>query len=448
MSDELTVSAVEAEELNDEFFSEYSKKLSAENAEKKTNQFTPREYEEIQYAGLESGQFKVFRCIGAPPDAETCGFKRRPFDSKEIYVISVKDDEGKKFTIKVPAPEAEKQFSHILHRLYATITESVYVNKKRVFKHEEKHPELWLAATKTGYKPEDGKSFSFATGLKPTKLIVMNVIDRQDDWCKENKHAKILARSLTYDDKGNTWAEPGVKSYGFTSSIVEIVGKYGNFEKYDLAIKKTGQKERPLDIKNASLFKEKDMMTELLNADGSIVDESIIQLGPLTEDERAYGLYDLDKLFRPTSYSRIIKRIPSVFRLCDACLGTHYYDELRTLAEKEVEEMKRLSEEKSNAEEVVQVQTENAAIKENVVARRVAEEEPVQQVETDFDVSVLKGYGLLTPEQQALIKNVSSNDDNITIEWARDDLKLLKCDCGVPSPESFNNCPACGASFV
>jgi hypothetical protein len=444
---DLTIDSVQSNDLNDEFFSAYSKKLAETNSNKGKT-FTPKEYENMECAGLETGHYRIVRCIGAPPDAEITGYKRRPHDAKEVYLITVRDDEGKKFNIRVPAPEVEKSFSHILHRLYSKVTESTYVNKKRIFKYEEKFPDLWAAVTKTGYKPEDGKMFSFATGLKPTKLIVMNVIDREDDWCEQNKHTKILARSVSVDSNGTVWSEDGVKAYGFIGPVGDVIAKYGSFEKYDIAIKKTGQKDRPMEVKNASLFKEKGLLTELLNADGSVPPEDVIKIGPLTEEERKYEVYDLDRFYRPTSYSKILKRIPSVFKLCDAYLGTNFYEELKGLAEKEVEEMKKLSAEQTAAQE----KAETAAINENLTStRRTFEESPVgnnSAMTTDFS-TVLKGYNLLTPEQKALIKNVNIENGNVEIEWSSGDLKLLKCDdCGTPSPESFSCCPTCGLLFV
>ena len=94
MSDETTNESVE---LDDAFFEAYAKKIKDENQSNGNGgkSYDPPEYEEIGYVGCERGVFTIVRLIGAPIGAESQGYKRKPYDPKEIIPCEVKDDEGK-----------------------------------------------------------------------------------------------------------------------------------------------------------------------------------------------------------------------------------------------------------------------------------------------------------------------------------------------------------------
>ena len=444
-------------DLDNSFFQAYANKIAADSKQNKgQSNFAPKEYDEIAYAGLETGVNKIYRCVGAPPGAETMGYQRKNYDPKQIMMIDVKDDEGKKFTVKLPLRE-DAIHNHILHRLYDKVAEVVWINKKKVFVNETKFPELWALITKGNYKPDDGYGYTIAAGYKSTTFTIMNVIDRQDDWCEKNKHTKILCREVNVDAKGTIWPKPGVKSFGFIKRVADLVGKYGDIRNYDISLKRTGDKEMPFDIKNASIYKEKDMLTELKNADGTIPDANIIVIGKLTDTEIAFEKYDLDKLYQPTSYTKLLKRVPALFKLTDACLGTKFFQELESLSEKEKEEWKRIYGDSNEQAENEQATTENKAINEAVkeektetpTKRRTAVG-PVQHL-SESKIALLKGWSKLPEAQKALISDIVLDGENVkNIEWVncKETETLLACDCGAASPEIFEVCPVCSASFM
>lgn len=464
-----------SETLSDDFFASYAKQMREEEESKKNNGgFEPQEYEEIGYCGLKSGISKIIRLVGAPIGSEKMGYKRQPTDAKEILQCEVKDDEGKRFTIKLPLPNyQDKNDNHLLTRLVLKVTEGTYVNKKLVHQNETKYPELWELVNKGGYTKDDGNSYTWGSGFKGIRVSIYNVIDREDDWCKNNKHTKILCRDLNIDDQNRVWAKPGIKSNGSINRITEVISKDGNFEKYDIAIKRTGQKDNPFVVVNASKMKDKDMLEEITNNDGSSVDEKLIVVGPLTAEEKNYERYDLDKLYQPTSYRKLLKRVPKVFKLCDACLGTNFYAELEVLAKKEQEEWDKINAEKEAEQEAA----EHAAIEK---AAGVTEEEAKEIYDNDplgpdavFGapaetpkaeepaptrrraastsvppyVALLKGYDNLTAELKARIVDAKQEGDKVVITWDRKD-DCLECDtCGAMSPESATHCPVCGVQF-
>jgi len=442
-------------DLDSSFFDAYSKKI-ADESKKSTGggNFSPKEYDEIGYVGLETGVNKILRFIGAPPGSESMGYVRKDYDPKQIMMCEVKDDDGKKFTIRLPLREDTPAHNHILHRLYDKVAEIAWINKKKVFVNENKYPDLWLALTKGGYKQEDGFSFSIAGGYKSTTFTVMNVIDRTDTWCADNKHTKVLCRDISTDAKGNSWPKPGVKSFGFIKQLAAIIGKYGDMQSYDIAIKRTGEQLNPFELKNASLYKDKDMMEELKNADGTLPEKDMIVSGPLSAEERAYSKYNLDKYYQPTSYTKLLKKIPSIFKLTDAHLGTHLYEELEQLSIKEKEEWARLY----PKEEADQVVAEQEAEENTAILNAVKEEAPKRRTAvgpatnlSDDKIALLKGWSKLDDHQKSLIRDIKVKDGQVTeIVWeVCDETKTLyACDCNLASPESFQSCPGCGASFI
>jgi hypothetical protein len=459
--------------LDDSVFKAYAKKIKDAADQPQNNNFPQRDYEDIEWSGLVAGVNKFYRLIGAPPSALPPS-KTRDFDAVEVFVCDVKADDGKRMQIRIPLKTDQQSNDHILHRLYARVTEADWVTvpgqtkKKKINKNQDKYPELWEAVTKTGFKPlTDGKSYQYASGLKGQQVAIFNVIDRNDDWCAANKHTKLLSKEVGVkvndDGKTNYYPKTGVPSFGFLQKLADQIAKYGNYENFDIAIKKTGEKTSPYELRNVSMLKSKDALEDVMNDDGSDINPEHIVIGPLTQEEIAYERYNLKHLFQPTSYSKILRRIPSVFKLCDACLGTTFYDELEKSSAAEKEEWKKLYGDAAAAQE----EDENAAITTalNEEAKPEDAPEPVPKaartrpavgpVAPSIDpkkLALLKGYSALTDEEKSWIKDVKVAADGTLDEIVWIDSQnesLLYCDnCNKMSPSSLTTCPSCGGSFL
>jgi hypothetical protein len=436
--------------FDDEFFSDYAKSMKAEE-KKNTSNFT-RDLEEVQYAACEPGKNKIFRFLGIPPKAK---LPRRFWDPKNVIMSDVKSDDGKRFTLKLPIREDNPANNHIIHRLYDRINEVAWINKQKVSVNEAKFPDLIKKSNKMGFTPEDGDiPFKSATGLKGSKYVIYNVIDRHDDWCKENKHAKILASSVNKDDKGRIWGKPGIKEFGFIQKLVDLIDKYKLPEDYDIAIKRiAGAKTDPWELRNASAYAQKDMMEELKNDDGTLPDKNIIVIGPLTEEEKNYTKYDLDKFYGPTTYQTILKRISSIFKETDASLKTKFYDELLSLVE---DEKKRFDEIYRNKEkDTAQKESEEVEkkVEEPEIPKRRTIVGPVESELSPEKIAALKGWSKLSDSERSLIKDVFFKVDGsvkeiVWVECAETE-NLLACDeCNMASPETFSACPVCSSNFL
>jgi len=101
-------------------------------------------------------------------------------------------------------------------------------------------------------------------------FIVFNVIDRDDDWCVENNHTKIIAKSKS---------QPGLTAgkNGIWDNVYAVLEEMGSdYEGFDLKIKKTGAK---METKYHVFYED---------------------VRELTDEEKEMARYDLEALFKPT----------------------------------------------------------------------------------------------------------------------------------------------------
>lgn len=117
-------------------------------------------------------------------------------------------------------------------------------------------------------------------------FVMFNVIDRDDNWCYDNKHTKIIAK---------TKAQPGLTAgrNGIWDDVIEELveneemhgEEKGDYENYDLRIKKTGSQ----------------METKYR------VQTDPNSFGPMTEEEREMEQYNIAEIFKPTPIETIKK---------------------------------------------------------------------------------------------------------------------------------------------
>ncbi|HPJ86581.1 MAG TPA: hypothetical protein PLU55_00545 [Candidatus Pacearchaeota archaeon] len=306
----------------------------------------------------------------------------------------------------------------------------------------------------------------FPKNFYPSKRVVINVIDRHDSWCKDNKHTKILTSkhegfsikdSKTNQDITIFYTDTGIPKTTY-DKIVEYHAKgTGNFD-VDTIVKKVEKDYTVADITDACpkfiTQKSKDIG---LDSD-------------LTDEEKSYELYDFDKYFPyASSATKIKKWLSWLIKKVDAQTGSNFMVELEALAkieedernakkeaqaEKEQVEGEEVSDDVKEMEAPVKEEPKPEVKQEEPKRRRV--EEPKKE-ETKEEISYVKyfpSYDKLSDEEKASLLNALSEiKDGIPL-FNNKEGELLGCKdekCKFPNseidtifPESIFTCPVCG----
>lgn len=399
-----------------------------------------KKFEDLKYVGLDKDQPKVVRFVGKPFIE---GAYRTPTDAKELFVSKVKGDGGV-FYLYLPLRCDDRDQDHLMWKIIDKVMEKTWIDKKSVYKNEIEHPDIFKLVDKGGFTEADGKwPYMYATGWKGKRVLLANCIDRTDSWCKDNNHTKLLSKGVNMgvDKNGNPkeWAEVGVPAYGFDIMLQDIIKNDGSWENYDIAVRKTGEKNNPFKMVNASKYVKVGMLKEAgldQNSAAYVVD------GPLTQEELDFDRYDLDKNFQVTSYKVINKYLGSAIMKIDATLGTNFYDKLQKLVEEE-----RDNAGNTDPTGVVET-TSNVSSMNEASPVNAPSFNDLSRVAADTDtnnLSTLVAYNQLTTEQKALIESVDG-EGNIT--WTSEAKGCIPCDkCHKPFPSDWTICPSCGQKY-
>ena len=439
--------------VDDDAFTAFLNKVAddKEKGNRKSNSNYEASYEEMKWVGLENDSAKIVRIVGAPPESMTPGRKSSDTDSVEIYVSRIMNDANKKVVLKLPPHADDFKDEHIMWRIINKVKEVEWVpgaNGKNEKKYKYAGYPWYDKVIHGGFNPTD-QQYSWTKGWSGQQVVIFNVIDREDSWCKDNKHTKLLSKRVNQvvQDDGSIveYADTGVPSYGFLTKLSELVGKYGSWEKYDIAITKTGEMTSPYVVKNATAFAK--CPEDIARAELGDKLEFVSQEVQLTSEELSYERYNIKNNFKVTSYQKLLSDFGNTIKLIDGDLRTAYYDELKALADKEKAEYEAMK------AEDVQVETSS----EDTPAEPISEsiEKPTRNRVVALalaaeQIAALKGWDSLTEEERKLIKDVELNDDGsvkaITYTTTDD---LADCPvCKFEAPMAISTCcPVCGLKF-
>lgn len=459
-----------------------------EDDRKKFGGYQKQEYETIKYVGLSKDHPTIVRFVGNFVEEDVLARRPRPSDMKFMHISRLKSDDGKStFFLYLPLRNEDPSTDHLMWRIIDKVFAKEWVkdpatNKNKAIEtFKVKHPDTYNKVAKGGYTENDGKwQYMYAKGWKGSEMLLINVIDRRDDWCKTNKHTKLISKKVNVTEDGKEYADIGVPAYGFFGPLVNLRNNFKlGWEHYDVVITKTGEgMETVTNMFNGTAFTNPAALQA--NLDKSMgIDSSeykyISQEPNLTQEELSYQRYDLDKNFRVTSYRTIEKYLGKTIQEIDACINndliasgktanSHFYQDLQDLVKKEAEEWNA---NRPTEEPNTEAAPAAAPIQESVVApvppvapapvqRTVADSAPMaSEGLTPEKIAVLKGYNELTAEEKSYIKDVALNSDGTLnhIIWTDNAPALLDCPleqsgCGQLSPNSFSLCPACGKHFA
>ena len=325
---------------------EKEQKIAKEN--KENFSFDP-----IQYFVLEDKVQKVCRIIGNPIELRT-----KPEDPIFILMSKILRDDTKGY-LKVIWPKIKQDGTFIpdpnfiLTKLFKKVNEGKWVKYDDGHIDEKGKKGYWdnYHKNKAIFKRIKGNAKEgekYPPNFYPSGKVSFNCIDRHDDWCKDNKHCKLPTSKqspFTFkDDNGETqtfyYTDLGVPKIVY-QKIFEHYSKFGGFwEDTDTIIEKIA-KDKDYDVWDKADSRQ-------VNPDA----QAIASDQPLTEEEKTYKMYNLDDIYKPTSYAKIKKYLSGLFKLCDNDLGTTFYDELLALVEKEAAEAPQKEDDSENASDI------------------------------------------------------------------------------------------------
>ena len=449
--------------MSEDFMSEVMKKRQArkQRQETKGGGFTA-DYEEYEILPLKVGKEasdKVFRIVGKPLEVRKTGTDALAF----LYSQIAKDDKKgymhivwKSVLTEDGDVELDKEW--ILTRLYNKIMEKKWIN----FTEEEKVlPENQGKNGKYHYINSDKKSYrmimdnardkdKYPPKFMPKKRVVLNVIDRHDEWCAENKHTKVLFAKVnpwaTVDENGNEKIIIFKEAYGIPyQAYDEIMDRVVSYTEWmddelpiDIVMYATGKMNSAYDVRDAQ---EKKISEEA---------KKLAKDTPSSAEELAYERYDFDKIFRNASYSKLLKNKIALFKQADIDFNEHFSEELQKLADEKKKEMQRISEEKSNENTTPEVK-EDAQPEEETNKREERENIPPKEESKNDIESTLPFINKLsnTADKEDILNSIDVIEDG-EVTW-KAGIILCPCDnpsCSAQLPNTVMQCPKCGAEFT
>jgi hypothetical protein len=380
-------------------------------------------FTQVSYAPLIEGKNKAFRFIGLPH-----GVREKPTDCKLIHATMITGDDGKKKFFVVPDPETSKGF--LVHRVISKVLSYTWdpdgVNPQnpgkkgvRIYHYAKSHPAIFNMVFKNG-----NPSQQYETGWRFSPVVLSNVIDRSDmPWHREHKKLKVLSKKVSETSSGSLWYEKGFPEYLYSIIMGDIVGAFGDWEGYDIVIRKTAS--NPFykafhAVNDAARFSDDTQLLALICKTG------------LTDEERSWEGWNFDDLYKITPYLKWHKELGDSFRRIDKELKTNFFDELTELVAKEEDEKTSTSsgssetdahdEEDSPAEtkqESVEAKAEEraAADKPEAEAPQTRVRQGIAETSSGSSVNVeeilkdaqkFKGAHLLTIEEKAWITGIDS----------------------------------------
>jgi len=442
------------------------KKEKQEEENRKNGSYTPIDYETIHYLGLSKKDPAIFRIVGKPLSVRDEGW-----DPKVVNVSWILGDGGKNF--RCVWPDKNENSDWILWKVFNTVLAYDWDNtsNSKIFQHKDNHPGLFSRVFKNNKMDN-----ALESGWAPTTSVCMNVIDRMNyQWHVENKSFKVLSSKVTIKKNPTTgeeriYAREGVAKTMYNLILDDIATYNGPIDSYDvLGLKLGGDPWYKVYHPTQDANK---IQVDFPNALQFV--NSVVEIIP---DEMTWKKYDFDKLYKITSYQKILKNLGKFIQAVDLSFNTTYFNELTLLAE---EEKKRYQEQDSKtyekeltntnesqvvvkqetpAQTPVQPETPAIIIKDSVhsapsqavVERPVVSREPIAQKfdPKTLDSNVYKGIASLTPEELDLITGVG-NDGQLTyttIDTNGIPITIAKDNNGNLAPMTFTICPYTGVAY-
>lgn len=451
-------------------FQEAKKKAEEEKANK--GGFPKEDVPEFKCCVLKKDTPKIIRLVGNSPL-----MREVPTDPIIVKRAIVKTDDDKWTTIILSDDR-----DHPVNKLWRTIIGKYKYDKENQTKiYDNKGKPSFERFIRNGKNPKDCDAKE--RGMTPDTFYLFNCIDKTDDWCKENKHTKLLCwDSSTKEVDGETREYP---TYGIKPSLYnnifdeQCTALNRMYDQFDVVVKRLSKKLGESWIQVFS--PEEKSKISLLK-----LDPNKVSMEYLTDEEDAYEKYvleDVPFVSRPTSASYVKKVLEKLIKQADIDFETNLQGEFAEWIEKEKAEWAKKNAE--NAEKNEETKSESAEDTSTEVESEdeVAEEsttttqsfDTMETVETSSDdelpseveenptptqkvakvAKVAKFDPLTLKDKLPFIDKLKESDLKLIVgyDYDNDKLKFVEgteladCPCGFELADAFGSCPKCGVSF-
>ena len=443
-------------------------KAKAEQAKSHGN-FPKEEVPEFKTCVLSKDKPRIIRLLGNSPL-----MREEPTDPIIVKRAFVKTDDDKWTTIILSDDR-----DNPVNKLWRTIIGKYTYDKENKTKiYANKGKPSFERFIRNGKKPED--CLASEKGMMTDTFYLFNCLDRTDDWCKENKHTKLLCwDSTTKEVDGKTVEYP---TYGIKPSLYnnifdeQCTALNRMYDEFDVVVKRLSKKLGDSWIQVFSP-EEKSKISQIG------LDPNKVTMNYLSEEEESYEKYKLEDIpfvSRPTSVGYVLRVLGKLIKACDLDFGTNLYEEFVEYAEKEKKEWEakkaETKETESTEDTSTEVESEDEVTEETTSSEtpsfdsmetvetessddeelpsEVEEPTPtvtkkvVKTAKTVFDPLSLKSefpyIDKLRAEDLALITGYNSETNELTFKEGTD---LAECPCGCTIGDPFQSCPKCGAVF-
>ena len=443
-------------------------KAKAEQAKSHGN-FPKEEVPEFKTCVLSKDKPRIIRLLGNSPL-----MRDEPTDPIIVKRAFVKTDDDKWTTIILSDDR-----DNPVNKLWRTIIGKYTYDKENKTKiYANKGKPSFERFIRNGKKPED--CLASEKGMMTDTFYLFNCLDRTDDWCKENKHTKLLCwDSTTKEVDGKTVEYP---TYGIKPSLYnnifdeQCTALNRMYDEFDVVVKRLSKKLGDSWIQVFSP-EEKSKISQIG------LDPNKVTMNYLSEEEESYEKYKLEDIpfvSRPTSVGYVLRVLGKLIKACDLDFGTNLYEEFVEYAEKEKKEWEAKKAETKETESTEDTSTEVESedeITEETTSSETPSFDSMETVETEssddeelpseveeptptvtkkvvktaktvFDPLSLKSefpyIDKLRAEDLALITGYNSETNELTFKEGTD---LAECPCGCTIGDPFQSCPKCGAVF-
>ena len=452
--------------------------LKFQEAKKKAEQakshgdFPKEEVPDFKTCVLSKDKPRIIRLIGNSPL-----MREEPTDPIIVKRAFVKTDDDKWTTI-IMSDDRDNP----VNKLWRTIIGKYTYDKENKTKiYANKGKPSFERFIRNGKKPED--CLASEKGMMTDTFYLFNCLDKTDDWCKENKHTKLLCwDSTTKEVDGKTVEYP---TYGIKPSLYnnifdeQCTALNRMYDEFDVVVKRLSKKLGESWIQVFSP-EEKSKISQIG------LDPNKVTMNYLSEEEESYEKYKLEDIpfvSRPTSVGYVLRVLGKLIKACDLDFGTNLYEEFVEYAEKEKKEWEvkkaetketestedtstEVESEDEITEETTSTETPSFDSMETVETESSDDEElpseveeptptaPIQKVAkvakvAKFDpmslVDKFPAIANMREEDRKLITGYNSETDKFT--YSVDENSLCMCpSCERDIPDPWASC-VCGVSF-